>query len=616
MLQPGQIIDRYEVEAVLGQGGLARVYRVRHRALGSVHALKLLTLPGSRVGRRLLREGRIQARLVHPHIVAVSDVVEHDGKAGLLMEFVEGWSLEEALNTRGALPLDEALGLFRQVLAGVAAAHDAGVLHRDLKPGNILLQPTTGGVLAKVTDFGIAKWLLDGEEGTGGDTLQSDLLGTPGYMAPEQANDPSAVDARADIFSLGVLLYGMVTGRPPFGRGSLGDLLARAEAGAFPAVRVVAPAVPEPVAQAIERCLNPFPAERFPDCRALAEAIYGDAALPGAAEPPQAVRFTLSAPAPTPRDPTAGGPVSGGASGAASASGSAGSTLVPGFTVDLSAAGPSGPDATTADGPAVAASRGGGRGARVAAGAVVLLGAGLALWALRGGDGPPAPGPAAPAVEAAAPPSDASAPPGGSVGAAEAPAPEGAPAPGPDGAVAGGTIAAPVAEARPARPGPEAPGAASQAGPAAAPAGAQPSPEAIADARVSDDGPPSAASTAAPEPPRAPDPPPAAAPPEAPPPAPPAVAGTWQGRLDGRALLVRIEGGGARVRASFQVQQGGNSIQRVELVGAVGDDGRLRLAEEDGAGWVLEAQVQGGSLVGTARNGPRSRPQAWTARME
>ena len=273
MLQIGDRVDRFVVEDHLGEGGISRVYKVRHHQLGTVHALKMMALKSRSLTERLLREGRIQANLSHPGVVTVTDIIEHDGFTGLIMEYVQGRSLDLVLGKTGAPPLAESMALFRQVLAGVAAAHDAGVLHRDLKPGNVLLEPQGDGVVAKVTDFGIAKLTLSVD---GAHTQQSDLIGTPGYMAPEQADDPTAVDARADVYSLGAVLYCLVTGRPPFPPATLPTMLAAARAGSFPPVIEVAPHVTESIARVVERCLSPDPAERYSDCRALAEALYGD----------------------------------------------------------------------------------------------------------------------------------------------------------------------------------------------------------------------------------------------------------------------------------------------------------------------------------------------------
>jgi len=296
-LENGTAVDRYVVEAFLGEGGIARVYQVRHAQLGTTHALKMLSVRSPSLTQRLVREGRIQASLRHPSVVSVTDIVQHDGFTGLLMELVEGEGLDALLGRHGVLPPRLGLEIFRQVLVGVTAAHDGGVLHRDLKPGNILLEPREGGAVARVLDFGIAKVSVGADAGQ---TQQSDLMGTPGYMAPEQADDPSAVDARADVFSLGAVLYCLLAGRPPFPPSSIPALLQAARSGGFEPLAEAAPHVAPAVARVVERCLEPDPEARFPDCRALAEALFPGGAAAFEAEVSGAAPSLLSLPGSTP----------------------------------------------------------------------------------------------------------------------------------------------------------------------------------------------------------------------------------------------------------------------------------------------------------------------------
>ena len=258
------------MERLLGEGGIAQVYAVRHLQLGTLHALKLLTIQRRGLAARLLQEGRIQAQLRHPNVVAVTDVVEHQGHIGLIMEFVEGFGLDACL-ADGAMPVSEALDLFRQIIAGVSAAHDAGVLHRDLKPGNILLTTQAERVLAKVADFGIAKIASEGLDGDAL-TMGGTAMGTPGYMAPEQITDSAAVDARADVFALGTILYEMLSGQRAFGRGDMLGIMNRTAEGTFtPLADLVE--VPEYVARAVNRALAVRPEDRFEDCHGFAEAL-------------------------------------------------------------------------------------------------------------------------------------------------------------------------------------------------------------------------------------------------------------------------------------------------------------------------------------------------------
>lgn len=286
-MQPGSTIGRFEIQQPLGQGGMATVYQVRHRQLDTVHALKLLKISHPNMARRLLQEGRIQARLRHPNVVAVADIVEHEGAIGLLMEFVEGFSLEDCLRD-GQMEIEDALGIFQQVLAGVGAAHAAGVTHRDLKPANILLTTTGDLVLAKVTDFGIAKVLSENEGQY--NTRAGVAMGTPGYMAPEQIIDSSGVDHRADIFALGAILYEMLAGLPAFRGADQLVTMNRTTAGTYLPLSECGLDLPRRVCDAVDRALRVDRDDRFIDCAALARALYDDDSFiatspPDSAEP-------------------------------------------------------------------------------------------------------------------------------------------------------------------------------------------------------------------------------------------------------------------------------------------------------------------------------------------
>jgi len=208
-------IGAYQILAPLGQGAHADVYRVRH-VDGTFHALKILRQSSEEIRGRLLREGQMQRALSHPNIVSVTDLVEHRGHLGLVMDFVDGPSLRERL-VQGAITFEELDNYARDILQGVAAAHEMGIVHRDLKPGNILLDNHR----ARVCDFGIAKALFGEDRFDGITTRTGSALGTPAYMAPEQIRDARRVDQRADVYSLGAVFYEMFTGQPPF----TGDLL-------------------------------------------------------------------------------------------------------------------------------------------------------------------------------------------------------------------------------------------------------------------------------------------------------------------------------------------------------------------------------------------------------
>ncbi|MED5372382.1 MAG: serine/threonine-protein kinase [Myxococcota bacterium] len=266
MKQAGDIVGRFELRGLVGEGGLAHVYLARHRTLGTDHAIKFLSAPSRQMTLRLLQEGRIQARLRHPNIVSVTDVVETEHEVGLVMEFVQGFSLEECIRDGGAMDLDEALVLFSQILGAVGTAHTAGILHRDLKPANVLLTASGDSVIAKVSDFGIAKF--GQTQGTG-----KGPMGTPGYMAPEQIKDASLVTRRADIFALGALLYEMLSGKPAFPDTDLRGVLNATAEGAFTPLSVHNPSLPRRVIEAIERALDPTPEGRFDNVEAFATAL-------------------------------------------------------------------------------------------------------------------------------------------------------------------------------------------------------------------------------------------------------------------------------------------------------------------------------------------------------
>jgi predicted ATPase/Tfp pilus assembly protein PilF len=218
MLQAGDPVGRYRALHLLGRGGAAEVWAVEHATLGTRHALKLLHTPAPGLRERLLREGRLQRRLDPVCVVPVTDVIEVGGLPALVMDLVEGPTLAELLGAYRPTE-EEAIALLSDVVRGVGAAHRAGVVHRDLKPSNVLLQLERGRVVPRITDFGIAKEL--GADGTR--TLG--FLGTPAYAAPEQLSDPAHVDLRADLWSLGVMLYELLTGRRPFESEQLEGLL-------------------------------------------------------------------------------------------------------------------------------------------------------------------------------------------------------------------------------------------------------------------------------------------------------------------------------------------------------------------------------------------------------
>ncbi|MER5889753.1 protein kinase, partial [Streptomyces sp. NPDC001941] len=268
---------RYVLDGVLGEGGMATVHLARDTALNRPVAIKVMDGALGRDAsfrRRFEREAQTVAALSHPHVVAVHDIGEHevpdaDPLPYLVMEYVEGESLRERL-VRGPLRLDEALRIADQVLAGLSASHAKGVVHRDVKPANVML---TRDGSCKVMDFGIAR----AAEAAGTHLTRTGLvIGTVPYMAPEQATG-GAVDARTDLYSMGVVLFELLSGRLPFADDSVPTLLYKhvheppptlAAAGAPHPAAVLAALQP-----VLDRALAKAPVDRHRDATAMREAL-------------------------------------------------------------------------------------------------------------------------------------------------------------------------------------------------------------------------------------------------------------------------------------------------------------------------------------------------------
>jgi eukaryotic-like serine/threonine-protein kinase len=271
-------LGRYQVENVLGGGGMALVYRARDEELDRPVAIKLLAdnlAADEAFRKRFLREARLAAQLAHPNVVQVYDSGEADGRPYIVMEYVEGETLADLLARRGRLPPAEAVELALQVCSGLEHAHRAGLVHRDIKPQNLLIR-ADGTV--KITDFGIAR----SAHGTRL-TETGSVLGTASYLAPEQAAGEEVTPA-ADVYAVGVVLYELLAGRTPRTPETLTQLVLRGEEQPIPPLRELAPEVPAELEDVVMRCLARIPEYRPPSAGALgADLTATSGELPTAA---------------------------------------------------------------------------------------------------------------------------------------------------------------------------------------------------------------------------------------------------------------------------------------------------------------------------------------------
>ena len=267
------LADRYAIERELGRGGMATVYLasdLKHRRTVAIKVLRpeIASLLGP---DRFVREVEIAARLNHPHILALHDSGDADGFLFYVMPYVAGESLRHRLDREKQLSLDEALAITRQVASALAHAHARNVIHRDVKPENILLHEGE----AMVTDFGIA--LAVSAAADDRLTQTGIAVGTPAYMSPEQAASERALDARSDVYSLGCVLYEMLAGEPPYTGSTAQVLIAKRLVDPVPAVRRLRAAVPVGVEQALTKALAKVPADRWASALAFAEALTAPA---------------------------------------------------------------------------------------------------------------------------------------------------------------------------------------------------------------------------------------------------------------------------------------------------------------------------------------------------
>jgi eukaryotic-like serine/threonine-protein kinase len=308
--QVGQVINnKYRLNRLIGDGGMGTVYEARHEMLGTLVALKFLHPELTRrtgLVQRFLQEAKVSAQIQSPHVVRVMDVDQTStGLAFIVLEYLEGRTLqtlyEDLYKAGQRLSYADALEYSMQMIEGVEAAHKSGIVHRDLKPDNVMITTgPKGAPLLKLLDFGIAKLKVTGELEKGL-TRPGVIMGTPEYMAPEQAYSADAVDSRADIFSLGVMMFEMLAGRRPVGGDDPQQIAAAYLAGQIARLEDLAPGIAPELAAAVHKAMAALAKNRFDSVSELRDAIEPFAL---AVRPVQPSRVSLSStPTPAPASP-------------------------------------------------------------------------------------------------------------------------------------------------------------------------------------------------------------------------------------------------------------------------------------------------------------------------
>jgi serine/threonine-protein kinase len=274
----GFVLGQYRILDEVGRGGMGRVFKAEHGTMGRVVALKVLAphLTRSDRARQLFRsEVRAAARLVHPHIVTAFDANELDNRFFLVLEYIDGPNLSALVREDGPLPVGQACEFVRQAALGLQHAHDLGMVHRDVKPSNLIVQPPVGrsgpGGVVKILDFGLAR--LSQEAGGAPAAPGHIVMGTPDYLSPEQGRNLEAVDIRSDLYSLGCTFYFLLSGEVPFpGGSSLEKLVKHATAEPEPVERL-RPVVPPGVAAVVRTLMAKAPEHRFQSPAELVGAL-------------------------------------------------------------------------------------------------------------------------------------------------------------------------------------------------------------------------------------------------------------------------------------------------------------------------------------------------------
>lgn len=276
MPQPGELIHgKYRILQQLADGGMGTIYEARHEVLGTSVALKMLhsnLAKRPNLAARFLQEARVSATLRSPHIVQVLDVEQGPQGAILVMELLRGETLQALMDRQRRLDTATAVDFALQIIEGLEIAHHANVVHRDLKPDNVFVVPGSQGPLLKLLDFGIAK-LRTSPEFDRGLTRPGVVMGTPEYMAPEQAFSADTVDPRADIYAMGVLLFEMLSGQRPVQGDDPKVIAQKVFSGHVTALSALLPALPMGLVSAVHRAMSPAPKGRFSSADEMRQAL-------------------------------------------------------------------------------------------------------------------------------------------------------------------------------------------------------------------------------------------------------------------------------------------------------------------------------------------------------
>jgi serine/threonine protein kinase len=277
-LRHGSLIGgRYSLEQSIGSGGMGEVFRAADTLLGRAVAIKLVHAVDPRkhkqVTESFLREARISAAIAHPYVVQILDFGIHEGDVPfIVMELLEGENLADMLGRGVCMPIQVVFDLLLRVLDALRAAHAAGVIHRDIKPENIFLMRERGGVSPKLLDFGISK-MLDKTGVARVTTTHGHIVGTPAYMSPEQARGLKEIDQRTDVYSMGVVLYELLSGELPFFSENPGDLLVMIMTAEAPRLSDRVPELAGPLSDLVARALAKDPDRRFRDAGEMYSAL-------------------------------------------------------------------------------------------------------------------------------------------------------------------------------------------------------------------------------------------------------------------------------------------------------------------------------------------------------